>query len=55
MESTKALHRQRRIYEDRLIGGTEAKRRFDERAASIDAQLDEARQRIDWNRRNAAE
>ena len=33
----------------------EAKRRFDDRAASIDQQLDEALEGIDWKRRKEAE
>ena len=37
------------------MSNAEAKRRFDDRAASIDAQLDEAFDSIDWQRRNEAE
>lgn len=37
------------------ITGTEAKRRFDDRHAAIDKQIDNARQQIDWKRRNKAE
>ncbi len=33
----------------------EAKRRFDDKAASIDQQLDEALAGIDWKRRKEAE
>ena len=45
----------KRVYEDRLLTQREAKRRFDDRACSIDTQLDEAYQHIDWQRRNQAE
>jgi len=44
----------RRIIEDRPLTGAELKRRHDDRAASIDAELDEAFGLIDWDRRNRA-
>ena len=44
-----------RIFNDRILTTAERKQRFDDRAASIDAQLDDAFQNIDWNRRNEAE
>ena len=44
----------RQIYKDRKLTGLEAKRRFDDAAVSIDAQLDEAISKIDWNRREEA-
>lgn len=37
------------------LNGTEAKRRFDDKYASIDEKLEAARTAIDWDRRNAAE
>ena len=48
------MARQRR-FKDRLVTNAEAKRQFDDRAASIDQQLDEAFDNIDWKRRNKAE
>ncbi len=44
-----------RIYADRKITNTEAKRRFDDRHAAIDEQLDKAFAEINWKRRNEAE
>lgn len=44
-----------RIFNDRILTTAERKQRFDDRAAAIDAQLDEAFQNIDWKRRNEAE
>jgi len=44
-----------RIYADHKISNTEAKRRYDDRMASIDDSLDFAFANIDWKRRNAAE
>lgn len=44
-----------RIYAERRLTNAEAKRRFDDKHAAIDAQLDEAIANIDWERRNEAE
>ena len=44
-----------RIFNDRILTTAERKQRFDDKAAAIDAQLDEAFQNIDWNRRKEAE
>ena len=44
-----------RTFNDRLMTNAEAKRRFDDRSASIDLKLDEAFANIDWKRRNEAE
>ena len=43
------------VYKDRKITNTEAKRRFDDRMASIDEPFEFAYANIDWKRRNAAE
>ena len=40
---------------ERYIQNREAKRRFDDKQASIDQQLEQARLNIDWERRNEAE
>lgn len=45
----------KRINEDRPLTGFEIKRRHDDKAASIDEELDKARAEIDWKRRRAAE
>lgn len=45
----------RKLTSDHKIGTTEAKRRYDDKFASIDQQLDKARLMIDWKRRNKAE
>ena len=39
----------------KLVTQLEAKRAFDDRAASIDKQMDDAISNIDWDRRKAAE
>lgn len=44
-----------RINQDHALTSLEKKRRFIDKAASIDKELDEAIANIDWNRRNAAE
>ena len=44
--------RSERKYEH--LSGTDAKRKHDDKRASIDNILDEARSKIDWNRRNYA-
>lgn len=44
-----------RIFEDHAMTGMEAKRLHDDRAASIDKELDEAFAGVDWNRRREAE
>lgn len=44
-----------RSLNDRTASNREAKRRFDEKAASIDQKLDAARNDIDWERREKAE
>lgn len=41
----------KRIYEDRALTNTELKRRHDDKAASIDEELDEARGKVDARRR----
>lgn len=38
----------KRINEDRALTGFELKRRHDDKAASIDDELDQARAKIDW-------
>ena len=45
----------KRVHEDYLMSNTEAKRRYDDRVASIDKELDEARRNIDTKRRHKAE
>lgn len=45
----------RQIFTDRKLSNLETKRRFDDRAISIDVQLDEAFAKINWKRRNNAE
>ena len=40
---------------DHILSGLETNRRFQDKAASIDEQLNDARSKIDWERRNAAE
>ena len=44
----------RRIYEDRNLTGTEAKRRHDDLVASIDSELNEAFKSVDQKRKEAA-
>lgn len=41
----------KRIYEDRALTNTELKRRHDDKAASIDEELDKARANVDARRR----
>lgn len=48
-----AKHQQ--IYADRVLTGAEKKRRFDDKATSIDAKMDEMFAGIDWERRREAE
>lgn len=45
----------RRLNSDRVLTNAECMRRFADKAASIDSQMDEAFKKIDWNRRRAAE
>lgn len=45
----------RRIFEDHVLSNLENQRRVQDRAASIDAELDEARAGIDWAFRLEAE
>ena len=45
----------KRIYEDRALTNTELKRRHDDKAASIDEELDKARANVDVKRRADAE
>ena len=45
----------KRIYEDRALTNTELKRRHDDKAASIDEELDKARANVDARRREEAE
>lgn len=45
----------KRIYEDRALTNVELKRRHDDKAASIDKELDEARANVDKRRRAKAE
>ena len=40
---------------DHILSGMETNRRFQDKAASIDQQLDEARSKINWKRRKEAE
>ena len=47
--------RQHRIYEDHVLTNLEKQHRFLDAHASIDAQLDQVFQEIDWKRRNDAE
>lgn len=44
-----------RIYDDHVLSSTELKRRQNDKACSIDKELEEAYKGIDWNRRNGAE
>lgn len=44
-----------RVFQDHALSSMEKKRRYTDKAASIDKDLDEAMKKIDWNRRNAAE
>ena len=47
--------RGRKIQGDHKLTQTELNRRFQDNAASIDSQLEEAWANVDWDRRNAAE
>ncbi len=44
----------KRIFSDHALTGREAKRRFDDKACSIDAELDAALAAVDWDRRKRA-
>ena len=44
-----------RIYKDHALTSLEKKRRRTDKAASIDKEMDEALNNIDWNRRTQAE
>lgn len=44
-----------KIHEDRPLTNTEKSRRFKDRLASIDEDMDEAFENINWERRNKAE
>ena len=44
-----------RLYKDHALTSMEKKRRHNDKAASIDKELDEAIANIDWNRRSQAE
>ena len=44
-----------RINKDHALSSMEKKRRFTDKAASIDKEMDEALRNIDWNRRKQAE
>ena len=56
MGSTEKRSRGRkRVFEDHVMTSMEKKRRFVDKAASIDKDMDEAIQNINWERRNKAE